>query len=172
VKRQKPAGQFELPTTVLEHVTRWGFGAVAVLLVILALVMTAVAIGETIYALVTWQNFNQTVLRGVGYVVIAIAVFEVAKYLVEEEVMRGREMRAPAEARRSLTKFVATISIAVFLEGLVTVFRVSHESVADLVYPVLLLLTAILLILGLGVFQRLSVAVEGRVDTEEEAEAS
>jgi hypothetical protein len=108
------------------------------------------------------------VLRGVGYIVIAIAVFEVAKYLVEEEVMRGREMRSPGEARRSLTKFISTISIAVFLEALVTVFRVSHTNVADLIYPAILLLTATAMIIGLGVFQRLSATVEAQVGAKDQ----
>ena len=51
-----------------------------------------------------------------------------------------------------------------FLEALVTVFRVSHTNVADLVYPAILLITAITLIIGLGVFQRLSAATEEQVD--------
>ena len=66
-------------------------------------------------------------LSAIGYVVIAMAVFDVAKYFIEEEVIRGREMRDAAEARRSLTKFVSTIAIAVFIEGLVIVFQASKE---------------------------------------------
>jgi len=60
--------------------------------------------------------------------VIAIAVFDFAKYFIEEEVIRGREMRLMSEARRSLTKFISTISIAVFIEGLVLVFQVSKQA--------------------------------------------
>jgi hypothetical protein len=155
-----------------ERMTRVGFGAIAGVLALLALVMIAYAIGQTAYALVTWQDFGLVVMQGVGYAVVAVAVFEVAKYLIEEEVMRGRELRSPAEARRSLTKFIATISIALFSEGLVTVFRVGHASVSDLIYPIMLLLTAIILVLGLGLFQRLSVSVEDRVDGREEARQS
>jgi hypothetical protein len=90
-------------------------------------------------------------------------VFEVAKYIVEEELVRERELRSPGEARRSLTKFISTISIAVFLEALVTVFRVSHTNVADLIYPAIMMLTAIIMVIGLGVFQRLSATVESQV---------
>ena len=74
--------------------------------------------------------------------------------------MRGREMRATSEARRSLTRFVSTILIAVFLEGVVTVFKVSNENIAMMVYPTLLLLAGVAMLVGLGLFQRLSAAVE------------
>lgn len=108
-------------------------------------------------------------LNAVGYVVIAIAVFDVSKYLLEEEVLRGRELRDAAEARRSLTKFISTIAIAVFLEALVMVFQVGKKQVSDMLYPTLLLLAGILMIVGLGVFQRLSVTAEqGKRDLREE----
>ena len=103
-------------------------------------------------------------LDAVGYVIIAIAVFDVAKYLLEEEVLRDRELRNATEARRSLTKFISTIAIAVFLEALVLVFQVSKKQVSDMIYPTLLLLTGIALIVGLGVFQKLSMSVENQVN--------
>jgi hypothetical protein len=77
-------------------------------------------------------------------------------------------MRTPGEARRSLTKFVSTIAIAVSLEALVTVFRVIHTNVAELIYPAMLLLTAMAMIVGLGFFQRLSASVEQQVGTKDQ----
>lgn len=151
------------PVRIFEAGARLVFSVIAVVLGVFALTMSAYGIGQTFYALLYWQEFGSAILRGVGYIVIAIAVFEVAKYLVEEEVVRGREMRSPGEARRSLTKFISTISIAVFLEALVTIFRVSHDNVTELVYPAALLLTAIAMVVGLGVFQRLSAATEQEV---------
>jgi hypothetical protein len=91
-------------------------------------------------------------------------VFDVAKYLIEEEVMRAREMRVASDARRSLTRFISTIAIAIFLEALVMVFRVSHEKISDLVFPTLLLFAGMALVLTLGLYQRLSVTVELEVE--------
>jgi hypothetical protein len=93
-----------------------------------------------------------------------MAVFDVAKYFIEEEVIRGRELREAAEARRSLTKFVSTIAIAVFIEGLVIVFQASKEDLSSMIYPTALLLTATLIVVGLGAFQRLSAEVEDKID--------
>jgi hypothetical protein len=156
---------------MLESGARIAFSIVALVLAAFALMMCAYGVGQAFYALFYWEGFGDAVLRGVGYVIIAIAVFEVAKYLVEEEVLRSREIRSPGEARRSLTKFVSTISIAVFLEALVTVFRVSDANVAELVYPSLLLITAVAMIVGLGVFQRLSAETEARVGVRDQQRA-
>jgi putative Mn2+ efflux pump MntP len=162
----------DFPTEIFESITRWVFGLIACVLALFALLMTVYGLGETFRGIYVWQEFGQGVLRGVGYIIVAVAVFEVSKYLVEEEVMRSREMRSAAEARRSLTKFVSTISIAVFLEGLVTVFRVSHESVSLLLYPAAILVTGTILILGLGFYQRLSVSVEREVEQKDKRVAA
>lgn len=152
---------------IFQTTSRFAFGLVAAVLALFGTVMIAYGVGQTIYAVYVWQDVGLAILRGVGYMVIAIAVFEVAKYFVEEEVVRRRQMRTPTDARRSLTNFISTISIAVFLEGLVIVFYVSQEDVSGLIYPSILLLTATAMILGLGLYQRLSVSVEEQVGPRE-----
>jgi hypothetical protein len=116
-----------------------------------------------------WESAGPGLLEAVGYVVISIAVFDVAKYFIEEEVIRGREMRLPSEARRSLTKFVSTIIIAVFIEGLVQVFGAAKEGQATVGFEGSLLLIGAVIILGLGGYQWLSASVEERVEAKDEA---
>jgi L-asparagine transporter-like permease len=119
----------------------------------------------------SWKDAGSVLLAAIGYVVIAIAVFDVAKYFIEEEVIRGREMRGAAEARRSLTKFISTIAIAIFIEGLVIVFQASKERLPEMIYPTALLLTAIVIVVGLGIFQRLSADVEKKVDDKDKVKS-
>lgn len=120
-------------------------------------------------------EFGPALLGAVGYTVIALAVFEVAKYVLEEEVLNPSERRYTGEARRGLTKFITTIIIAVFLEALVMVFVTgSGDDRSELLYPTLLLLAGVALVVGLGVYQRLSAEAEktiGGVRGEAEAEA-
>ena len=108
-------------------------------------------------------NTGRALLDAVGYVVISIAVFDVSKYLLEEEVLRAREMRKAGETRRSLTRFISTIMIAMFLEALVTVFEAAQDDIAKMLYPTLLLFAATLMVVALGVFQRLTASVEKEV---------
>ena len=52
-----------------------------------------------------------------------------------------------------------------------TVFRVSTENTAEMLYPTLLLVAGTFLVLGLGLFQRLSAMVEQQVEGEGPSEA-
>ena len=47
--------------------------------------------------------------RAVGLIVVAMAVFDVAKYLFEGGVVGTRELGQAREARKSLTKFMVII---------------------------------------------------------------
>ena len=149
----------------MELLSRIAFASASLVLMamsfalVICSVVEIVAVGSS-----SWNDAGVAMLSAIGYVVIAMAVFDVAKYFVEEEVNRGREMRAASEARRSLTKFVSTIAIAVFIEGLVIVFQASKQSLPEMVYPTALLLTAILIVIGLGIYQRLSADVEEMVE--------
>ncbi len=136
---------------------------------VISLVLMILAGGLIVYAgMQLWEVFwvpesdiGSSLLDAVGYTVIAIAVFEVAKYILEEEVLDPTEMRHTGEARRSMTNFISTIAIAVFLEALVTVFEASKQrEMEQMLYPTLLLFGGIALVVGLGVYQRLSVSAE------------
>jgi hypothetical protein len=118
------------------------------------------------------QDIGRALLDSVGYMVIAVAIFEVAKYILEEEVIDPTQMRNAGQARRSITKFVSTISIAVFLEALVAVFQTSKgQDMSMMLYPTLLLFGGVAMVVGLGVYQRLSTAAEGEVRSSPQAAA-
>ena len=113
---------------VMEWLSRFAFASAS--LVLMAMSVALVIYGGVEIAVAgasSWKDAGAALLAGIGYVVIALAVFDVAKYFIEEEVIRGREMRSAAEARRSLTKFISTIAIAMFIEGLVIVFQASKQ---------------------------------------------
>jgi hypothetical protein len=148
----------------VNYISRAVFGLASFALMLLAVGMIAQGLYEAIVGFWEPDKGKTALLGAIGYIIIAIAVFDVAKFLVEEEVFESREKREAGEARRSLTKFISTIAVAVFLEGLITVFRVSTDRIAEMLYPTLLLLSGTLLVLGLGVYQRLSVTVERQVE--------
>ena len=155
---------------MMEHISRAIFAVASAILMLMAMALVVYGVSELILALrSSWHEGGEALLTAIGYVVIALAVFDVAKYFIEEEVIRSREMRTPSEARRSLTKFIAAIAIAVFVEGLVIAFQVGKQDVARMIYPTALLVTAILIVLGLGVYQWLSVEVESRVEQKDKA---
>lgn len=96
----------------------------------------------------------------IGAVIISIEVIDVAKYIIEEEIIRERELCSPEEARKTLTKIFVIISIAVSLEGLVFIFKAGTDDLSLFLYPAFLIITAILAIIGLKVNQKLSTKTE------------
>jgi len=95
-------------------------------------------------------------LDEVGLIVFSIAVIDVAKYLMIEEVFKGNEKRHPKEAVGALTKFVLIIVTALSLEGLVLTIETAKTDVSKIYYPVALFITAIIFLVGLGVYRYLS----------------
>jgi uncharacterized membrane protein YczE len=146
---------------LFDLVTRAAFGLASLALMLLAFALMIYAGLQVTSAYRQPEaDVGSTLLEAVGYTVIAIAVFDVGKYILEEEAIRAREMRHAGEARRSMTKFISTIAIAVFLESLVAVFEASKEDVRTMIYPTFLLFAGVALMVGLGVYQRLSATVE------------
>ncbi len=150
---------------LFDILTRGAFAIAGTALMLLACGLLYYAGVQVISAYYTPEvDVGSVLLEAVGYTIIAIAVFDVGKYLLEEEAIRAREMRQVGEARRSMTKFISTIIIAVFLEALVAVFEASKsDDVSTMVYPTLLLVAGVGLLIGLGVYQWLSSKVEHQV---------
>ncbi len=92
-------------------------------------------------------------LDEVALIVFSIAVIDVSKYLIVEEVLKGHD-RSPKEARRAFTKFITIIVTALSLEALVITIESVKTDVTKLIYPILLFLAATILLVGLGVYQK------------------
>jgi hypothetical protein len=95
-------------------------------------------------------------LDEVGFIVFSIAVIDVCKYLMIEEVLKMGKSRLPEEERRTFTKFVVIIVTAISLEGLVLTIEAVKKDFRLLIYPVTLFLTATIFVMGLGVYQYLN----------------
>jgi hypothetical protein len=132
------------------------YSAIAGALLLASILLMAVAISRTFTGFWTGEGALDTMLDGIGLVIIAVAVADVGKFLFEEEVVADRELRRPAEARGSLTKFMTIIIVALSLESLVLITKAARDKPADILFPSLLMLVAVAALVGLGLFQRLS----------------
>lgn len=141
---------------ITEFVGKLVYFLVALSLMLISLSMMAVAIYDIWVALHDQSRLVVALLDAIGFIVIAMAVFDVSKFLLEEEVFKNRRLGAPQEARVTLTKFMVIISIAVSLEALVFIFDAARKDISSLVYPTFLLVAVALLVVGLGVYQKLS----------------
>lgn len=129
-------------------------------LVVAAFSLLGKAIYEIYDSILVKGEINKNILDAITYTVIAIAVCDVGRYLVEEEVEHEKKLNSPAEARKTLTRFMAVITIALLLEGLVGVFEAGNNDMSGVMFPLAIIIGAIFVLIGLGVFQRLSVGTE------------
>jgi hypothetical protein len=92
----------------------------------------------------------------VGLIIFAIAVIDIAKYLLFEEVLKSTEDTDIHDAKRTLTKVVAIVSTALFLKGLIMTMEAAKVDMTKLVYPLLVVISPVFLLVGLGIYQFLS----------------
>ena len=130
------------------------FVLATVFLMVLAVVLLLSALWEVVAALLTGEVLG--VLESVGLVIVGFAIVETAKFIAEEEILRESELRSAVESRRSLTKFVTIIVIAISLEALVMVFEAGRTELRLAIYPAILLTAAMGSLVALGAYQWLS----------------
>ena len=105
-------------------------------------------------------KIDKDILNAITYTVIAIAVCDVGRFLVAEEVEHEKRLHSLAEIRKTITRFMVVISIALSLEGLVGVFEAGNSNMTEVLYPIAIVICAILVLVALGFYQRFSVETE------------
>nr|MBF0222514.1 hypothetical protein [Desulfobulbaceae bacterium] len=132
----------------------------ALILIALSLIIMGWSVCEVISSIGEKTDFIPLILQSVGAIIISAAIIDVAQYMMEEEVFMNKELRDPEEARRTITKIIVIIAIAVSIEGLVYVFKAGTKDLTLLLYPALLIVVSAILIVALGVYQKLSATIE------------
>ncbi|UYG09325.1 general glycosylation pathway protein [Halomonas sp. M4R1S46] len=132
------------------------YGLISLSLGIISLTMMGVALWDIWLSVHERTLLVAALLNAIGLIVIGMAVFDVSKFLLEEEVFSSSATKSPAKQREALLKFLVIIAIAISLESLVFVFDAGTKDITTLIYPTFLLISAVLLVVGLGVYQRLT----------------
>jgi putative Mn2+ efflux pump MntP len=135
------------------------FVVATVALMMLSILLLGWAVWEVIAALPSFA-FVDVALNSISLLIIGFAVVETAKFIAEEEVFRQRELRSALESRRSLTKFVTIVVIAVSLEALVMIFKASQTNIPNAVYAAFVFIAATFALISLGAYQWLSSRIE------------
>ncbi len=133
----------------------------SITLIVAAFCLSGKAVYEIYDSIIVKAEINKDILNAITYTVIAIAVCDVGRYLIEEEVEHEKKLNSPHEARRTITRFMVVITIALSLEGLVGVFEAGNKNPTGVPYPIAIVIYTIIVLIGLGIFQRLSVGTEG-----------
>lgn len=140
---------------VVNWLSNFGYIVGCSTLYILALWIIASSIMSMIQEAVSPDFSVYHLLDEVGLIIFSVAVVDVSKFLMIEEVLVGNSKKDSEEIKRTVTKFVLIIATALSLEGLVLTIETAKTNIDKMVYPALLLLLAILFVVGLGIYQKL-----------------
>ena len=102
-------------------------------------------------------------LRPFGIIIfltLGQAVFDLAKTILEEEVLMHKDVYRHSATRRTITRFMSAILIAVSIEALLLLFKAALGEGGDFVSAVWMLLAAVALLAGLGLYVYLGARAE------------
>ncbi len=132
------------------------YGIISISLSFIGLTMVGVALWNIWISIYEKTLLVKALLDAIGLIVIGMAVFDVSKFLLEEEVFSDTTTKSATKQRETLLKFLVIIAIAVSLEALVFIFDAGKKDITMLIYPTFLLISSVLIVIGLGVYQKLT----------------
>lgn len=94
------------------------------------------------------------------FLTLALAIFDLGKTTLEEEVLMHKDIFRHSSTRRTITRFVAAILIAVSIEALLLMFKAALGQGDQLVAAVWMMLAAVGLLIGLGLYVYLGAKAE------------
>lgn len=150
------------------HFMALGFSLIFFALALTLAVLAVQAFTQSFAALTSLTN---GLLRSLNTAVIALAAFELGLGVNKAYASRDSEGEILIVLRRTVSRFVSIMCIALVLEGLITVINYGRlELAGNLYYPVAILGSAAALLVALGAFLRLTQSPEVSHETVSAAE--
>ena len=94
------------------------------------------------------------------FLTLGLAVFDLGKTILEEEVLMHKDIFRHSSTRRTITRFIAAILIAVSIEALLMMFKSALNESLSIMPAVWMMLTAVGLLVGLGLYVYLGAQAE------------
>lgn len=129
-----------------------------------------------IVGILLWSAFSEVVMLFSGahsseslylkpfhviiFLTLALAVFDLGKTIFEEEVLMHKDIFRHSSTRRTITRFVAAILIAVSIESLLLMFKSTLSDNENIRNAVWMMFSAIGLLVGLGIYVYLGARAE------------
>ena len=89
-------------------------------------------------------------------VTLGLAIFDLGKTILEEEVFLHKDIHHEGSMRRTISRFMSAIVIAVSIESLLLMFKSLLGGADHLNSAVLMLFAAVAMLVGLGVYLKLT----------------
>lgn len=94
------------------------------------------------------------------FLTLALAIFDLGKTILEEEVLMHKDIFRHSSTRRTITRFIAAILIAVSIEALLLMFKSALGVTHEMSEAVWMMFAAVGLLVGLGIYVYLGAQAE------------
>lgn len=132
------------------------YAIIGVMLVIIASLLLYYG-GKDMYGVV--HNHIDEPIKIFGAVILVtlgLAIFDLGKTILEEEVFLHKDIHHEGSMRRTISRFMSAIVIAVSIESLLLMFKSLLGGEDHLNSAVLMLFAAVAMLVGLGVYLKLT----------------
>ncbi len=96
----------------------------------------------------------QLIFKSTIALTLGLAIFDLAKNLLEHEVVYKGQFENESGSHRLLEKFLISIIIALSIEALMTVFKIALMNYKDIVFAVYLIVAISIMIVSLSFFHK------------------
>ena len=128
--------------------------------VLVLLILAAQELSQFIRGSVDQNKMHLKPFSVIIYLTLGLAIFDLAKTILEEEVLMHKDIFRHSSTRRTITRFIAAILIAVSIEALLLMFKSALGGGDQIYFGVLMMFAAIGLLIGLGIYVYLGAKAE------------
>lgn len=117
---------------------------------------------EVVHSMMDSQKEIEIPFGVVIYLTLALAIFDLGKTTLEEEVLLYKDILRHSSTRRTITRFIAVIIIAVSIEALLMIFKFALKGDGQhIIEAVWIIIAVAFLLVSLGVYVYLGSRAEG-----------
>lgn len=125
----------------------------ALVMMLLALFAVGYSLFEFINSVLYTSGFSiESIFKPVIALTLGLAVFDLAKTILEQEVIFKSYSKNSGTEYKVLIKFSVTIIIALLIESLMVVFKIAIDNYSQMVHAVYLISGVSFLFIALGIF--------------------
>jgi hypothetical protein len=141
--------------TFFNNFFKYSYGVFALALVAVAILLFLKGIQSFLFYEISVSNFEaKNVFEATILITLALAIFDLAKTLIEEELIGRAKEHNISGPHKTMVKFLGSIIIALSIEALMLVFKFAITDPAQLMYAMFIIGGVALLLVSLAVYIR------------------
>jgi hypothetical protein len=140
---------------IFNNMSKIIYGAIGYSLSIFSVILILYSLFNFTYHILDEEtNIFHSIFKSTIALTLGLAVFDLAKNLLEHEVIYKEYFIEAHGSRKLLEKFLISIIIALSIEALMTVFKIALADYKDMIYAVYLILAVSVMIFALSFFDK------------------